>query len=91
MASTYKKKRIPDGERRRVAIKYGLVCGDRKEIPCHYCGSIGIAHWFEGRSWVAFQDLEMDHVFPESLGGLGVAENIVLACRACNRSKGTKI
>jgi hypothetical protein len=34
--------------------------------------------------------LELDHCEPESAAGQAVTENIVLACRTCNRSKGTR-
>ena len=33
--------------------------------------------------------LQIDHVIPLSRGGANTIENIVPACRACNRSKGT--
>jgi hypothetical protein len=43
---------------------------------CNYCGSE--------------KNLALDHIFPKKLGGLDNAENLVLACRSCNSSKGKK-
>lgn len=41
--------------------------------PCHYCGQ-------PGATW--------DHIVPESLGGPGRRENLVVACAPCNHRKG---
>ncbi len=35
--------------------------------------------------------MEMDHIIPESLGGLTVRENLWLACSMCNDHKGNRI
>lgn len=35
--------------------------------------------------------LEVDHIIPESLGGLTVRENLWLACSMCNDHKGNRI
>ena len=43
---------------------------------CSYCG--------------ASEYLALDHIFPKSLGGKDVGENLVYACRSCNSSKGKK-
>jgi 5-methylcytosine-specific restriction endonuclease McrA len=63
------------------------------DAPCHYCGTPGRIHWHihasgKPSAWVSFTDLEMDHVTPESRGGSHEPDNLVLACRRCNRSKG---
>jgi 5-methylcytosine-specific restriction endonuclease McrA len=83
---------IPAAERREVALKYGCKPGQRIAAKCHYCGFEGLIVWhtlYSGRPsfWVSFCNLELDHFVPESKGGQGVAENLVLACRFCNRSK----
>ena len=44
---------------------------------CSYCGS-------------SDGPFEIDHVLPVALGGEDVIENLVVACRCCNRSKGSK-
>jgi hypothetical protein len=43
---------------------------------CCYCG--------------ATQNLSLDHIFPQKLGGKDVGDNLVYACRTCNSSKGKK-
>ena len=43
---------------------------------CNYCGSA--------------ENLALDHIFPKKLGGQDNAENLVLACKKCNSSKGKK-
>lgn len=35
--------------------------------------------------------MEVDHIIPESLGGLTVRENLWLACSMCNDHKGNRI
>ena len=34
---------------------------------------------------------EIDHIIPHFFGGETIINNLVLACRSCNRSKGIKI
>lgn len=41
---------------------------------CSYCG--------------ATENLALDHIFPQKLGGKDVGDNLVYACRSCNSSKG---
>jgi hypothetical protein len=43
---------------------------------CNYCGST--------------ENLALDHIFPQKLGGKDDAENLIFACRTCNSSKGKK-
>jgi hypothetical protein len=43
---------------------------------CNYCGSI--------------DNLALDHIFPQKMGGKDNAENLIFACRGCNSSKGKK-
>ncbi|HMM41916.1 MAG TPA: HNH endonuclease signature motif containing protein [Thermomicrobiales bacterium] len=82
---------IPQSVRRAVALKYGCDPGETKDVSCYYCGLPGRIHWHRRKdgkpsAWVSFT-LELDHFEAESAGGKGVADNIVLACRECNRSK----
>jgi hypothetical protein len=46
------------------------------ERRCEFCGST--------------QELSFDHIIPHIRGGPDSAENLVLACRTCNSSKGKK-
>ena len=85
---------IPQSVRREVALAAGVQPGETRDVPCHYCGDPGTVTWFRlasGRpgAWVHFEH-ELEHVVPEARGGPTVASNIVLACRPCNRSKGTE-
>jgi hypothetical protein len=43
---------------------------------CNYCG--------------LSDNLALDHIFPQKLGGRDEAENLIYACRTCNSSKGKK-
>ncbi len=47
-----------------------------EERRCEFCG--------------ATSDLSFDHLIPHSRGGPDSAENLVLACKSCNSSKGKK-
>lgn len=42
---------------------------------CPYCGN-------------EVEELEADHIYPVSSGGLSIAENMVNVCKPCNRNKG---
>ncbi len=46
------------------------------ERKCEFCGGT--------------KELSFDHIIPHSRGGPDSAENLVLACRGCNSSKGDK-
>lgn len=90
-----KKQQILSAERRQVALKYGCKPGQMHEVSCYYCGAPGSMQWWQlynGRpsSWVSFSGLEIDHFIPENSGGGAEGKNLVLACRYCNRSKGSK-
>ncbi len=43
---------------------------------CSYCGSN--------------KKLELDHIFPQKLGGKDAGDNLIYACKSCNSSKGKK-
>lgn len=47
-----------------------------KESRCHYCFDL-----------IHESKCEVDHVIPKSKGGTSKLENLVLACRQCNRMK----
>lgn len=86
----FKKKAIPLAARREIAIRHGLEKkGDHKEVTCYWCkNNTGTICWMNA-SWVHFKDLELDHIIPESKGGTNTADNLVLACRSCNRIRGS--
>lgn len=82
-----RKRAIPSSVRRAVAEKYGCKPGKSKDVSCLYCAAPGRVTWWSAGGWVSFT-LELDHANPESLGGTSSVDNLVLACRHCNRSKG---
>lgn len=43
---------------------------------CSYCGS--------------FDNLTLDHIVPKKLLGRDISDNLILVCKSCNSSKGTK-
>ena len=51
----------------------------------HRCGYCLTAEYVVG------MPMEIDHILPESLGGLTEAENLWLACSLCNDHKGDRI
>lgn len=52
---------------------------ERDNYTCRYCG--------ENKP----EFIECDHVIPLSRGGLSTDDNLVAACRTCNRSKSDKL
>lgn len=89
----YRKMQIPSRTRIEIAKRYGVEPGESGPATCVYCGAPGTIKWFlrsNGRpsAWVHFQYLELDHVLAEFHGGTSEPDNIVLACRTCNRRKG---
>lgn len=90
-----RKQQITTAMRRGLAGKYGCAPGADKEATCYYCGAVGSMRWWPLRngkpsSWVSFSGLEMDHFAAEASGGHHAVDNLVLACRECNRSKWIK-
>jgi uncharacterized membrane protein YqaE (UPF0057 family)/ribosomal protein L7/L12 len=63
------------GEERAIPQNVRQAVLDRDAYICRYCGQ---------RS----QTMEVDHVVPVSEGGLSTLDNLVTACRDCNRRKG---
>lgn len=91
-----RKRAIPNAARRALALRAGIQPGTKGRIYCHYCRAEGVAWWplrHDGRpgAWVAFADMEIDHIYPESLGGQATIDNLVFACGTCNRSKGATV
>jgi 5-methylcytosine-specific restriction endonuclease McrA len=39
----------------------------------------------------ATEDLEIDHVWPRSLGGTSEADNLQVLCSSCNKAKGANV
>lgn len=94
--STGKKSPIPLAVRRAIALAHGGIPGETVTAKCAYCDFEGTIQWpmlytsERPGAWVTFGGLEMDHIYPESLGGPTTPENMTLACKPCNRRKGAK-
>lgn len=87
-----RKRAIPLSVRRELARKYGCPPGGSASVECFYCAAPGEIRWWSlknGRpsAWVSFT-LEIDHAEAEASGGPSTSDNLVLACRHCNRQKG---
>ena len=97
-----KKRSIPLKIKSYIALRDNGICqlcgkiGELKPLyfgymafekcPAWYCKDKGaISSIFP--NYIAF---EIDHIKPECLGGELQIENLQLACRSCNRSKGKK-
>lgn len=93
-SENYRKLAIRNEDRLAVARKYGCEPGMTAKADCFYCGAPGVIHWWNSNGkptrWVSISDLEFDHFVPEFHGGEGDSGNLVLACRSCNRAKGTR-
>lgn len=92
---TYRRLAIPSESRRALASKYECAPGGQIEAKCYFCPSTGKVIWWnlssgKPSSWVSFSDLEIDHFKPEAEGGNSLPENLILACRSCNRRRKTK-
>jgi 5-methylcytosine-specific restriction endonuclease McrA len=88
----YRKVAISSEARLAVAKKYGCKPGCEAGAECYYCGLPGKIQWWNGTrgkptKWITLSDLEFDHFQSEHSGGANTQENIVLACRSCNRAK----
>lgn len=89
------RKALPLSVRREVAMREGAKPGTSTPANCHVCGAPGSIGWpltSTGKvgCWVNLLDLEFDHIVPVAHGGTNDAENIALACRYCNRSRGAR-
>lgn len=88
----YRKMAIPNEVRIAVATKYKCSPGGEVSAECYYCGNEGKIHWWSNSRgkptrWVTLSGLEFDHFISEHSGGENASNNIVLACRSCNRGK----
>lgn len=95
-AEKWRKDRITQTHRQRVAGRLGATAGDVMTAECAYCSTPLTVDWSDpGR--VRFFDAdgkptpELDHVEALFNGGAHDADNLALACLSCNRRKGTSL
>lgn len=64
---------------------------ERDGIKCSYCG-IELTHKvLQGETdWRLKNYATVDHIIPLAQGGTNKLSNLTMACRSCNRQKGTK-
>jgi HNH endonuclease len=65
-----------------VSVALRQMVFDRAQGVCEYCKS---------QAKFAIDPLVIDHVYPVSLGGKTIGENLALACQTCNNCKYIKI
>jgi hypothetical protein len=68
---------VPRSAYERVPASLRRAVLERDGHQCVRCGSTA--------------DLSIDHVYPQSLGGRSIPENLRTLCRPCNSSKGAQI
>lgn len=84
---------LSGAERAKVCLRYGIFPNTSwQHVPCYWCGDeSGRVSWSMNQGarvgWASGWGMEFDHVVPLSLGGANTAENVVIACRRCNRSR----
>ncbi len=73
----------PKGMRPRKSgyreAKFNETASNNGWYYCKYCGKSGRR-----------AEMEVDHVLPWAQGGSNDVSNLVISCRACNRSKGNQ-
>lgn len=86
-------KTLSGRERAKVCIRYGVYPNAGwTPVPCYWCGrTTGKLSWLMSPrasvGWSSGWGLDFDHFIPSSLGGPNTADNTVLACTWCNRSR----
>ena len=68
--------------KRRVTKKLRRIVAEAAQYRCGFCLSSEL---------VMGVLMEVEHILPESKGGQTIEENLWLACRHCNGSKGDRI
>ncbi len=75
-------------ENRRAVRRYKLwkelsLCGEREARLCPYCG----VHEITKSDAIGGRGVDVDHIFPRSLGGGDEMGNLILTCKSCNAEK----
>jgi 5-methylcytosine-specific restriction endonuclease McrA len=79
-----------------IPIHLRIAVLSRDNYICQYCGKKGKPsnHYkpkaIEIDEFGRIISFEIDHIIPEFKGGKTVLNNLILACRKCNRSKGDR-
>lgn len=62
----------------RISRSLAALVRDRADYRCEYCKT---------SEWLSGQRCHIDHIVPLSSGGVTDADNLCLACAACNSAK----
>lgn len=84
----YKKKAIPNRLRTELAERLGASWPRKRSVKtkCSECGHPGAVCWLT-KSWVLFEDLEIDGKSPEGAGRPPLSSELQLLCSTCNSRK----
>ena len=63
---------------RKIPDRLAKLIRERANYRCEYCGA---------SEWLSGQLCQIDHIIARARGGATVADNLCLACAACNGSK----
>jgi len=69
-------------KKRHISVDLRRRVREFAQYRCGYC---------RRTEELAGEQMTVEHIHPESLGGLTVEQNLWLACRRCNEYKGTQI
>ena len=58
------------------AVMYGVTYGIYEEPRCYYCGKL-----------LDVRDTTLDHLYPVTMGGISIPNNLRISCKACNNWK----
>lgn len=65
---------------------------ERDGPGCHYCkGRVRVGRDHAENMRLGDKLATKDHIVPKSMGGPGVTENFVLACKGCNEKRGDNL
>ena len=69
-------------KKRRISIELRRRVRERAEYRCGYCLRT---------EELAGEQMTIEHIHPESRGGLAIEQNLWLSCRRCNEYKGVQM
>ena len=80
MATRAERNNRPNREslKKRLGVKVVRAIDKRDGCRCFYCGATAAT---------SGAPLQLDHLTPHSHGGADVAQNLVTACKRCNRAR----
>lgn len=80
--------RLPDPP---AAVPEKVLSKPKRHIPRGLAKQVFERDAYRCRACGGWEDLQTDHVHPESKGGLTTLDNLQTLCGRCNRSKGSRL